>query len=125
MFSSEEKQIENEEDISLVTAKNIIDPPRNRNACLDKKIDFLSQQTFQISCNKIFKSTKTEWKDLLALKNNFEIIIKEADKGDFVGLMNKPHYIRMIFQHLNDANTYQKTDEKCDNRAIKKMNCQR
>ena len=27
----------------------------------------------------------------------------------------------MIFQHLNDANTYQKTDEKCDNRIMKKM----
>ena len=27
----------------------------------------------------------------------------------------------MIFQHLNDANTYQKADEKCDNRVIKKI----
>ena len=27
----------------------------------------------------------------------------------------------MIFQHLNDANTYQKTDQKCDNRVMKKI----
>ena len=26
--------------------------------------------------------------------------------------MNKPHYKRMIFQHLNDVNTYQKIDKK-------------
>ena len=25
----------------------------------------------------------------------------------------------MIFQHLNDANIYQKTDQKCDNRVMK------
>ena len=26
----------------------------------------------------------------------------------------------MIFQHLNDANNYQNTDQKCDNRIMKK-----
>ena len=36
-------------------------------------------------------------------------------------LMNKPHYKRMTFQHLHDANTYQKTDEKCDNRFMKQI----
>ena len=69
MFSSEEKEIENEVDISLVTAKSYLHPPQNRNACLDKTIDFLQQQTFQTSCNnKSNLTTKAEWKDLLALK---------------------------------------------------------
>ena len=27
----------------------------------------------------------------------------------------------MIFQHLNDSNPYQKTDEKCDNHVMKKI----
>ena len=27
----------------------------------------------------------------------------------------------MIFQHLNDANIYQKADQKCDNRVMKKI----
>ena len=121
MFSFEEKEIENEVDISLVKAKSSFHPPRNRNACLDKTIDFLQQQTFQTSCNNKSNLTKTEWKDLLALKNNSELIIKEADKGGCVVLMNKSHYKRMIFQHLNDANTYQKTDQKCDNRVMKNI----
>ena len=38
------------------------------------------------------------------MKNNSELIIKEDDKGGCIVLMNKPHYERMIFQHLNDAN---------------------
>ena len=36
-------------------------------------------------------------------------------------LMSKPHHKRMIFQHLNDANTNRKTDEKCDNCILKKI----
>ena len=35
--------------------------------------------------------------------------------------MNKSHYKRMIFQHLIAANTYQKTNQKCDNRVMKKI----
>ena len=70
MFSSEEKEIENEVDISLVKAKSSFHPPRNRNACLEKTIDFLQHQFFKTSCNNKSNLTKAEWKDLLALKNN-------------------------------------------------------
>ena len=38
-------------------------------------------------------------------------MIKQADERDCMVT---------IFQHLNDANTYQKIYEKCDNRVIKK-----
>ena len=61
------------------------------------------------------------WKDLLALKNNSELIIKKANKEGCVVSMNKPHYQRTIFQHLNDPNTYQNTDQKRDNRVMKKI----
>ena len=36
MFSFEEKEIEDEVDISLVKAKSSFHPRRNRNACLGK-----------------------------------------------------------------------------------------
>ena len=36
-------------------------------------------------------------------------------------LMNKSDYKRMIFQDFNDANTYQKTKGKCDNRVMKEI----
>ena len=77
MFSSEEKEIENEVDISLVKVKSSFHPPRNRNVCLDKTTDFLQQQTFQTSCNTTLNLTKAEWKYLLALKYNSELIIKD------------------------------------------------
>ena len=54
-------------------------------------------------------------------EKKYELVIKEAGKGGCAVLMNKPNYKRMTFQHLNDANTYQKTDQKCDNRVMKKI----
>ena len=80
MFPSEEKEIENEVDISHVKAKSSFHPPRNRNAFLDKTIDFLRQKTFHTSCNNKSNLTKAEWKDLLALKNNSESISKKLIK---------------------------------------------
>ena len=79
---------------------------------MDKMIDFLQQRTFQTYCNNKSNLTKPEWKDLLALKNNSKLIIKKADKGSCMVLMNKPHYKKMIFQHLNDANTYLRNNKK-------------
>ena len=38
MFSSEEKEIENEIDVSLVKTKTSFHPPRNRDSCLEKTI---------------------------------------------------------------------------------------
>ena len=48
MFSSEEKEIENELDISLVKAKRSFHPPRNRNACLDKTTIFYNNKLFKL-----------------------------------------------------------------------------
>ena len=62
-----------------------------------KKKVFLQQKTFQTSCNNKSNLTKAEWKDLSALKNNCELVTKEADKGGCVVLMNKPHYKKMFF----------------------------
>ena len=121
MLSSEEKEIKNEVDISLVKAKSSFHPPLNRNTCLDKTIDFQQLQFFQTSSSNKSNFTKAEWEDLLALKNNSELFIKESDKLGCIVLMNKCHYKRMILQHLNDANTYQKTDQKCDNGVMKRI----
>ena len=48
MSSSEEKEIENELDISLVKAKRSFHPPRNRNACLDKTTIFYNNKLFKL-----------------------------------------------------------------------------
>ena len=46
--------------------------------------------------------SKHEWQDILILKRNKDIIIKKADKGEAVVIMNIKHYLKMISDHLND-----------------------
>ena len=47
ILSSEEKKPENELNTSLAKPRSSCNPPRNRNACLDKTVDFLYPKTFQ------------------------------------------------------------------------------
>ena len=64
---------------------------------MSEQNNFLQQQTFQTSCNNKSNLTKAEWKDLLALKNNSELIIKGADKEGCAVLMNKPITKELFF----------------------------
>ena len=51
---------------------------------------------------------KNEWKAVKSLKENDSIVIKEADKGETVVVMNKSHYNSMVVQILQDEVTYKK-----------------
>ena len=51
---------------------------------------------------------KNEWKAVKSLKENDSIVIKEADKGGTVVVMNKSHYYSMVVQILQDEVTYKK-----------------
>ena len=50
--------------------------------------------------------SKREWQDILILKKNKDIIIKEADKGITDVIMNTKPYLQIISGHLNDGTTY-------------------
>ena len=47
------------------------------------------------------------------------MLIKEADKGGAVVIMNNKHYLKMISDHLNDETTYKKLEANCDAKAMK------
>ena len=50
-----------------------------------------------------------------------DIIIKEAGKGRSVVIMGAKHYYKMIYDHLNDNQIYNKTDSTCDNKVMNKI----
>ena len=50
--------------------------------------------------------SKREWQDILILKKNKDIIIKEADKGRANVIMKTKPYLKIISGHLNDETTY-------------------
>ena len=47
------------------------------------------------------------------------MIIKEADKGGIVVIMNTKHYLKMISDHLNDEKTYKMVEANYDAKVIK------
>ena len=58
--------------------------------------------------------TSKQWNCINQLKNNNSIVIKEADKGGAVVIMNKEHHMRMVYSQLHDGVTYKRTDQSCD-----------
>ena len=44
------------------------------------------------------------------------IVIKKADKGGAVVIINSVHYEQMIYKQLEDKNKYKKMDPSCDNK---------
>ena len=52
--------------------------------------------------------SKDQWKGLLNLRNNPHIVIKKADKGSAIVIMNTIDYLREGYRQLNDSNFYTK-----------------
>ena len=87
-------ETENFDDDSLVRNKSTFNPPRNRERNLNMVIDFLNKQDFpERKPNNKSNLSKEEYNAMMELKNNQDIIIKEADKGGAVVIINTSHYV--------------------------------
>ena len=49
------------------------------------------------------------------------IVIKEADKGVAVVVINKTHYYSMVVKIFQDEETHQKTNANCDKKVFKDL----
>lgn len=99
-----------EMDPPLVRNNTNYNPPPNRNKLLDNCIDTLMKTSQDLDILDI-KPTKnnlshSERKALGELKNNPDIIIKQADKGGAICIMDKEFYASKIQELLQDQNTY-------------------
>ena len=56
--------------------------------------------------------SKNEWEAIKSLKENDSIVIKEADQGGAVAVINKTHYYSMVVKTLHDEETYKKNQWK-------------
>ena len=65
--------------------------------------------------------SKHEWQDILNLKKNKGIIIKEADKVGAVVIMSPKYYLKMINDHLNDKTTYKMVESNCDAKVMERI----
>ena len=49
---------------------------------------------------------KKQWKGIMNLKNDKDIIIKESDKGGLCVIMDKTFYYEKMMEKLKDDKTY-------------------
>ena len=106
----------------MVKNKPNFRPPENRNNTLESEIKFLQKQSFY---KETFKNksniSKHEWQNILNLKKNKDIIMKEADKGGAVVIMNPKHCFKMISDHLNDKTIYKMVESNCDAKVTERI----
>ena len=89
-------------DSSLVKNKPNFCSPQSWNSTLETTIKFLQEQNFYEENFKIQSNiSEHEWQDILIVKNNKDIIIKDTYKGGAIVIMNTKHYLKMTSDHLN------------------------
>ena len=88
-------------------------PPNRRNTFIDSFINYISDQYNNFISNTPYSVMPTlpkqQQKALRELSNNTNIVIKEADKGGVITIINKEDYIHDCSLILADNSTYLKT----------------
>lgn len=115
-----EKDMDNDD--SIVKNKSFFEPPKGRNQHLDSYIELTKQisTTIPKTTNKNNLSSN-ERKALDSLTKDTSIVIKEADKGSGIVIMNSYYYEEKIKEMLNDKTFYKKTNEQCTKATFQKI----
>ena len=122
--SDDETPTNEKQEGPLVRNKSKHMPKPRRNTMLDDCIDILTRAvkenpTEHKTRHKNLSHQQT--KALTELQHNKAIIIKNADKGGAVCVMDKTFYATKINDMLNDDNTYMTIDQKKSNNTITKL----
>ena len=98
-----------DEDESLVRNKSDFTPRPGRNKTLDKFIDNVRKFPIKTLNPQKKKSNinAQQWQSIQTLKNDKSIVIKEADKGGAVVIMDSAYYKDLVLKLLDDQNYYQ------------------
>ena len=111
-----------EQDDSLVRNKSNFEPSKGRNAALD---EFITRtKNFPLSSlptEKKYNITLDERNALTSLQNDPTIIIKEADKGGGIVIMNTSFYRDKMLEMLANDSFYKTTNDTCSKTTFKKI----
>ncbi|VDI81669.1 Hypothetical predicted protein [Mytilus galloprovincialis] len=117
-----DKEIGKREDAeeTQTTPPTGIFPKTGRDEYLDSFIDTFSKLPINYHNTKQNLSRR-EKKLLEELKNNPSIILKEADKGGGIVIMDKTFYREKVLEQLNDNDYYTKRRKNNDKSTIRKI----
>jgi len=105
---------EDKDTVSLVRNKSYYTPEKSNDEYLEQYItNITNKENFSAKPSNVKHNISLkESKAIKALKNNPDIIIKEADKGGATVIMNKDFYKNKIDEMLSDTCYYEKLE--CD-----------
>ena len=100
-------ETDDDADDSLVKNKSTFIPPKHRNHALERYITNLENTPLERN-NKQCKEniSKCQRDAIKSLALDIDIVLKEADKGGAVVIIDKEHYLSMSLDILNDQNNY-------------------
>ncbi|XP_063411202.1 uncharacterized protein LOC134694136 [Mytilus trossulus] len=88
-------------------------PKPSKSATLEDVIDKIKSDVVHLASNKyssFYNTTPDEKKAIQSLRNRHDIVIKPADKGSAVVIMDKANYIAEAERQLSDERFYKKLD---------------
>lgn len=111
---------DNSSETHLVSNKSDFIPPENRNVELDQFIDFVNRLPVGRDNSKTIRPNlnQSERDALKLLRSRPDIVIKEADKGSSVVILNKAFYQEKITEMLQDTDTYTKLNKNPDRKTL-------
>ncbi|XP_062604091.1 uncharacterized protein LOC134265884, partial [Saccostrea cucullata] len=121
--TTESDESDSNEPEDLVRNKSNFNPKKGRNGMLDTVCETLQSLTLDTTHNKSVRNnlSKNEEKALRSLASDKTIIIKEADKGVAVVIMNAAYYERKITHMLSNTEFYTEVAENQDKKAMQKI----
>ena len=113
---------EGEDDYSLIRNKSKFTPKKNRNNHLEQYIDNISKFPLQANQNVRQNISKAEKLALKRLQDDKSIIIKQADKGGAIVIMDSDYYRGLAEDQLSDTSFYSEIPENIDSRIMRRLN---
>ncbi len=117
----DEDELQEEEVRPLVKNKSRYQGRKGRNNTLDTYITFLENFPTEQVQRQITNLKPSEQRGLGKLMNRKDIIIKEADNGGAVVIMDKDYYKGKIEQLLLDTSQYKDVEENRDKKVSEKI----
>ena len=109
-------------DESIVKPKSYFNPPDGRNTAIDRATMVLKKAPPPVKKeHPTYNISAEERKAIQSLKNNKQIIIKEADKGAAVVLMNRDFYVQRAECILRDSSAYEKINGDGDKKLMNSL----
>ena len=109
---SNEESVDYEYKKSFKKSKSTFIPPAGRDPTLDFYIDAITKELLSDKKKYKYQSnlSNEEHQSLNSLREDQSIVIKKADKGSTIVIMNKCDYSNEVLRQLNDVQYYKKLD---------------